>query len=294
MADLPHTADVRGADFPTLVIQRSYQTPVLVDFWAPWCAPCRMLSPILERLADDYAGKLFVAKVNTDTEPELARQYQIRGIPAVKLFRNGEVVGELVGVQPESTIRALIDRFAPNEIDASIERAAALGKAGQTADAVALLREALDKDATNDRAKIALAQLLCGQTPSGDIQARLQECAKLLDSLSVQSAGSPDVERLRLRLDLWRVVAGAPPRAELERVVAANPGDLRARYQLAAHLALAGDFEAAMEHLLEIVRRDRKFDDDAGRKMLVGMFHLLGNRHPLVTKYRALLSRTLS
>ncbi len=289
-----HVADISANDFATRVIERSHRQPVLVDFWAPWCGPCRTLSPILERLAEEYAGKLFVAKVNTDVEQELALAYRIRGIPAVKLFRDGKVVDEFVGVQPEPAIRAFVERFLPNELDALIERALSLGKTGQTAEAVALLREAVDKDARNDRAKIALAQLLCERPPLEDLQARLEECEKLLDSLSIRAAGKAEVEQLRFRLKLWRIAADAPPRAELERAVATNPADLRARYQLAARLAAGGDYEPALEHLLEIARRDRRFEDDAGRKTAVGIFHLLGNQHPLVVKYRALLSRILN
>lgn len=293
MAASPHIAEVSRADFAARVVGQSRRLPVLVDFWAPWCGPCRMLTPILERLADEYAGKLFVAKVNTDAEQELAMEYRIRGIPAVKLFRNGEVAGEFVGVQPESAIRALIDRFVPNETDALIEKAVALRDAGQMADAVALLREAVGKEPNNDRAKLALANLLCEQAAGGDV-GLLQECQTLLDSLSIRAATNPEVEQARTRLIMARVAAEAPPADELERTVAANPDDLRARYRLAARATLAGRYEPAMEHLLEIVRRDRKFEDDAGRKGLVGIFHLLGSQHPLVVKYRGLLSRAIS
>ncbi|HEX7044154.1 MAG TPA: thioredoxin [Burkholderiales bacterium] len=288
----PHIADVSRTDFAARVIEQSHKVPVLVDFWAPWCGPCRMLTPVLERLAEEYAGRFFLAKVNTDVEQELALQFHIRGIPAVKLFRNGRVVGEFVGVQPEPVVRDLIERFLPTEADIAVERADALAGAGRRTEALALLREAVAKEAANDRAKLALARLLLEE--ADERKEALDESERVLESLSIRAAGEAEVDNVRLRLSLHRIAAEAPPRAALEQAVAADPGDVRARYRLAARLALAGEYEPAMQQLLEIVRRDRKFEDDAGRKTLVGLFRLLGNQNPLVTRYRTLLSSALA
>ena len=294
MAELPYIADVTRSDFSARVIEQSHKIPVLVDFWAPWCGPCRMLTPIIERLAEEYAGKLFVAKVNTDVEQELALEYRIRGIPAVKLFRNGQLAGEFVGVQPESAIRALIDRVLPNETEESIDRALALAKTGESAEAVTLLRRTLDREPNNDRAKVALVRLLCEHMPEGEVAARVAECRKLVDSVSVRASTSPELEAARARLNLWGIVESAPPMQALERRVATDPDDHAARHRLAARLALIGQYEPALEHLLEIIRRDRHFNDDVARKTLLGLFSLLGKQHPLVVKYRGLLSRTLN
>jgi putative thioredoxin len=293
--DSPFVADVSRDAFTVQVVERSHKTPVLVDFWAPWCGPCRMLTPVLDKLAGDYRGKMFLAKVNTDVEQELATQYQIRGIPAVKLFRNGQVAGEFVGVQPESAVRALIDRFIPSETDAVVDQASVLAHEGKVAEAIALLRPAIERDARNDRAKIELARLLLSPLPTGDPPAtRVEAVQKLLDSLSVRIGAEPDVEALRARLDLARIVLDAPPLEELARTVAANAGDPQARYQLAARLALEGKYEPAMAQLLEIVQRDRKFKDDAARKALIAMFNVIGGRDPLVMKYRAILARAIN
>src|SRR5581483_800450 len=146
MADSPHIADVTTADFPKGVLEKSRDVPVLVDFWAAWCGPCRILPPLLTTLAEDYGGRFFLAKVNADSDPDVAVQYGIRGLPTLILFRHGAPVGQLVGVQPESAIRALIDRHLPNAADATAQRAAALHGAGQTEQALALLREALAAD----------------------------------------------------------------------------------------------------------------------------------------------------
>lgn len=287
-------AEVTRADFAAQVIDRSYQVPVLVDFWAPWCGPCRVLMPLLAKLATDYAGKFFLAKVNTDVEQELAMEYHIRGIPAVKLFRNGQVAGEFVGVQPESTVRALIDRFVPREIDAVLERVGAFEHDGRHAEAVALLRNAVDKDPRDDRAKIELARRLLSLDADGDPAAHADEAAKLLESLTLQTGANPEVEALRARLGLLRVAAGSPSRDALEQAVANDPDDLAARHQLAARFALEGRYEPAMEQFLELVRRNRSYGDEAGRKGMLAAFNLAGSRDPAVTRYRALLARTLN
>ena len=291
----PHVADVTRADFASNVVERSYEVPVLVDFWAPWCGPCRTLGPVLEKLAHEYAGKFFLAKVNTDEEQELAMEYGIRGIPAVKLFRDGQLATEFVGVQPEPAVRGLIDPFVPNETDALVARARAGARAGQPQEAIAQLRVALGENAHNDKAKIAIADLLLSERLSGSpLTQRVEEAQKLLDSLSLRVGASPDVERLRARLEFLRIVADAPSADELERELEKNPADHLSRYRLAARLALQGHYEQAMEQLLEIVRRDRKFNDDAARRTLLAVFNLIGSRDPLVIKYRGLLARAIN
>ena len=294
MAESPYIADVSGADFSQRVVDGSREAVVVVDFWAPWCGPCRMLGPILERLAEDYAGKLIVAKVNTDVEQELAQEFHIRGIPAVKIFRHGKMVNEFVGVQPESAIRALVEPLLPNEVDAVIERASVLARDGKTVESAALLREAAGSDPQDDRIKIELARMLVTEPVSQNHRASLEECRGLLDSLSLRSSADPEVERLRARLDLQYAAADAPPVEDLKRVVQNSPGDNVARFQLGARQALVGEFEPAMEQFLEVVKRDRSFGDDAARKALVGLFNSLGNKHPLTNKYRVLLSRQLN
>lgn len=294
MADSPHIAAVTRADFQTRVIERSRTIPVLVDFWAAWCAPCRMLEPILERVVEQYQGRLFLAKVNTDEEQELAQAYGIRGIPALKLFRHGQLVGELVGVQPEGALRQLIDPHLPTQADAEIERAANLAQAGEPDAAIALLRATVEREPQHARARLELVRLLCANASAADETARAQECQQLLDGLPVRAAAEPQAEALRARVELLRAAAGAPPLAQLERALAADANDSAARLQLGARLALAEKYEPAMEQLLELVRRDRAYGDDAGRRALLAVFTLLGPRDPRVAKYRAQLSRALN
>jgi putative thioredoxin len=230
--------------------------------------------------------------VNTDVEQELGVEYGIRGIPAVKLFRDGKVAEEFVGVQPESTVRALIDKFLPREADTVIERAISLARAGNTSGAIALLRDAVRLDPQNEKAAIELVRLLSASPEGSDLKERVEEAQRFLDSL--RAGANPEVDALRARLNLLRVVADAPPLEELKRILQTNPSDLNARYQLAARLALKGKYEDAMEDFLELVRRDRNFGDDAGRKGLVTVFTLLGNKDPRVTQYRTVLARALN
>lgn len=292
MADSSHVADIGRADFPERVIARSHQVPVLVDFWAPWCGPCRMLTPTLTKLAAEYGGKVFLAKVNTDVEQDLAIEYGIRGIPAVKLFRDGKVADEFVGVQPESTVRALIEKFLPRETDTVIERAISLAHTGNTPEAIELLRDAVVRDPQNEKAAIELVRLLSTSPEGHDLKQRVEEAQRLLDSL--RAGANPEIDALRARLNLLRAVADAPPLEDLKTILQTNPNDLDARYRLAARLALKGKYEDAMEEFLEIVRRDRKFADDAGRKGLLTVFALLGNKDPRVSQYRAVLARALN
>ena len=291
MVDSTYVRDVSGDTFQQQVIAKSHDVLVLVDFWAPWCGPCRALAPVLFRLAETYAGKIHVAKVNTDVEHALATEFQIRGIPAVKVFRNGHVVGEFVGVQPESTIKALVDKFLPNEIDELIQHANRLQRDGHTERAETLLREALTREPGSDQLKLALARLL---GIGGVNHLRIEEARGLLDSISIGSGKGPDIEALRSWLDLSDAALLAPPTEALERAIRANKADSSARFELGARLALAGDYEQAMGQLLEIVQEDRSFRDDIARRTLVGLFGTLGHQHPLTIKYRALLARALN
>lgn len=287
MSQSAYIAEVSQKDFDQMVLQRSHQVPVLVDFWAAWCGPCQMLMPLLARLAEEYAGKFFLAKVNTDVEQGLAAQYGIRSLPTVKLFKDGRIVDDFMGVQPERTIRALLDRHIPRPSDAMIDQGIAALRAGDAAQAERLFEQVLALEPNNDRARLELAGVQIAQ-------GRFEEAAALLDGLSADAKTAPRSAALRGRLEFARVAAGAPPASELERAIAANPGDCLARYQLAALCVLGGDYERGLAELLEIVRRDRKFGDDAGRKAMLAVFNLLGSGDERVKKYRTLLSSALN
>ncbi len=287
MSTSHHSADVTRADFEAQVINRSRTIPVLVDFWAGWCAPCKMLMPVLARLADEYQGRFFLAKIDTDKEKDLAARYGIRSLPTVKIFRNGEAVDEFLGAQPERVIREMIDRHVPRPSDALINEALRALEQGQTEKATEILVHAVEVDPANDRAKLQLAQLLLEG-------GRVQDGEKLLDNLSPDAKAGPAARALRARLELVRIAPAGPAAAELERVVAADPANSEAAYRLSAHKVLQGDYESALELLLQIVRRDRRFGDDAGRKTMLTVFNLMGGAGDLVKKYRNKLSMALN
>ncbi len=279
--------DVTLGDFDSLVLSRSHTTPVLVDFWAPWCAPCKMLMPVLARMAEQYQGKFYLAKVNTDVEQELAARYGVRSLPTVKLFRNGVVVDEFLGAQPESVIRELIDRHAPRPSDSLLAAARQSLARGETSQAGAILRQALETDPANDDVRMELARLLFDQ---GDTE----NAERVLDGLSPSSREKPEAVVLLARAEIARIAAAGPDASELERIAAIRPADSEAGYRLSAHKVLQGDYESALELLLEIVRHDRHFGDDAARKTMLTIFTLLGGKGDLVKRFRSQLSMALN
>ena len=287
MADSPYIADVIERDFDTLVTQKSREVPVLVDFWAAWCAPCQTLMPVLAGLAEEYRGKFFLAKVNTDAEQALAARYGVRSLPTVKLFKNGAVVDEFMGAQPERTIRVLLDRHIPRESDALVYQALLELQNGKPEQAVTLLQRARLNDPANDNVKIELARILAALS-------RIEEAAVVLDDLSADGKRVPEAVALMARLEFARIAAGAPSPAELEKRIAADPRDNEARYLLGVRQILAGDYEAALDQLLEILRRDRRFGDGAARKAMLKVFELLVDKPDLVRKYRGLLYSALN
>ncbi len=278
--------EVNEADFSARVIERSRELPVMVDFWAPWCAPCRMLTPILAKIAGDYAGRMELVGVNIDENSDLARAYRVQSIPLVQLYRDGAVVEEFLGAQPEGVIRALLQRHIERASDGAREAARAALTRGDAKHAEALLRQALADDPDNERLAPDLAGLLIET-------GRYDEAEEILDGLPAARALDEDIAALRARIKYGRLAAQAPPEEELRRAIAADPGDCEARYRLAARLIMEHSFEAALEQLLEVVRRDRAYGDDAARKAMLEVFALMGGEGPVVKRYRTLLSSLL-
>lgn len=287
MTHSPFIVDVTAASFETEVLSRSRELPVLVDFWAAWCGPCQMLMPVLAKLADEYQGRFMLAKVNSDEQQELASRFGVRSLPTVKLFRGGRVVDEFMGAQSEKTIRALLDRHIPRASDALIAQAVEASQAGRSDEALALLQRAVHTDPGNDRAKLELARQLIAT-------ARVADAEAALNALGGDARQSEEAVALRAQLEFARVVHAARGMDELIRAVTARPADSRARYELAAHHVVGGRYAAALDQLLEIVRTDRKFNDDAARKAMIAIFSLLGGQGELVNEYRRKLSMVLN
>jgi putative thioredoxin len=281
MRDTSHNYDVSEPEFAARVLEASKQVPVLVDFWAEWCGPCKMLAPTLTRLADAYNGRFMLAKVNTDEEPRLAREYGVRALPTVKVFKDGRVVDEFMGVLPESAVRAVIERHVEHESDKLRRQAEASLEAGDTATARRLLEEAAELDPDNPAVKIATAKMLMFTGAADRAQFILQ-------SLPVDVSMNPEVKRLQAQIGFAQVASTAAfDDSELERIVSTDPKDLQARYRLSAKKVLRGDYEGALEQLFEILRQDRSFEDDAGRRGMLSVFEILGGSGELVSRYRA-------
>ncbi len=266
-------------------MQASFEVPVLVDFWASWCQPCMVLMPVLAKLAEEYQGKFLLGKLNTEEEQEIAAQFGIRSIPNVKLFRNGQPVDEFMGALPEKAVREFLDRHVARESDAQIAQAREQLAAGDAAGAIALLNEALKADPENPRVTLTLAE---AQVATGDIAAA--EAA--LDGLPASERDKPEVAALRSHLFFEGRVAGAPDASELEARLAADPDDNEARFQLALRKVAGKDYDGAMELLLELMQKDRSYEDDAGRNTLLKVFELLGD-DPRVSRYRSRMASLL-
>ncbi len=275
--------EVGDQNFESAVIERSKQTPVVVDFWAPWCAPCRTLGPVLERLAQEYGGQFILAKVNVDQNPELSAALNISSIPMVLGFRDGQAVAEFVGAVPEAAVRKFLARVLPSEADRAAAKGDALRATGKIGDAQAQFKRALELDPRCERALVGLAAILASHDDHEEALTLLdrvgpgplsQEAAKLAAEIRVRQGGGGDEQQLRAR-------------------VAADPTDLEAGFLLAQVLAAASKHQEALGQYLEIVRRNREFRDDAARKAMLDIFDLLGPEHELTTRYRSELAKVL-
>lgn len=269
MADSPYIIDVTRENYAQ-VMEASFEVPVLIDFWAGWCQPCLALMPVLAKLADEYQGKFLLGKLNTEEQQEIAAQFGIRSIPNVKLFRDGQPVDEFMGALPERAVREFLDRHVARESDATVQQARDKLAAGDADAALAMLAQAREADPDNPRVALALAG---AQAAAGDVAA----AEATLDGLPANEQATPEVAALRSHLYFEGRVAGAPAAAELETRLAADADDHEARFQLALRKVVEQDYDTAMELLLELMRKDRGFGDDAGRSTLLKVFELLGD-----------------
>jgi putative thioredoxin len=274
--------DVGLADFEQQVIEESRRRPVVVDFWAPWCGPCKSLKPVLEKLAADYAGQFRLAKVNADDNQALAARYGVRGIPSVKAFVDGEPVDEFSGALPEGEVRAFLDRLLPSPAEAIRVQAAELREAGDTSGALQALAEASRLDPTHVGIRLDATEIMLDLGEA-------DEARRLLGTLPDDT--DPRVPQLRARLKFMG--EAGDDQAALVARIADHEDDLASRLKLANLYVAAGQYEAGMDQLLEIIQRDRDYEDDVGRKTLLTVFDLL-NGDPRVSQYRRKLASALN
>ena len=278
-----YASEVSSANFQAEVIERSREVPVLVDFWAPWCGPCRVLKPVLEKLAEQYQGKFRLVKINSDENPQLSAEYGVRSIPNVKAFVDGELADEFLGALPESQVRQFVDNLLPTQADLLRREAAQRYATGDAQAALDLLDQAAEVGPHSDRVLADRIEILLALGRVEEAQAAALQLGPL----------AADDRRIGALLARLQFAGGGEDTAALQRQVQADPANLDARLRLAKAEVAGQRYEAALEQLLEIIRRDRKWNDEAGRKTMLSVFDLLGGQHELVSKYRRLLASAL-
>jgi len=267
------------------VIERSKEVPVVVDFWAEWCQPCRLLAPILEKLANDFAGKFVLAKTNTDQTQAVVRQFQIQSIPAVYGFRDGELLDFFVGVLPEDQIKLWLERLLPTEAEQHAAEASKIAQIDPEG-AEQKYRQALELDGNLAKAKIGLAELLL-------TRGRLDECGDLIEDLERRGFLEPAAERIKADLDLHSKAREVGSVDECRAAVEADPDKPDLKLKLAEALAAAGQYQEALEIGLELVREHKQQFGEPARKIMVDIFQVLPNDSELTSTYRRKLAAAL-
>lgn len=279
MADSSYIYDVTAENFQQVVLQTSMSRPVLVDFWAEWCNPCKTLMPTLAKLADEYQGKFILAKVNTEAQQQLASHFGIRSIPCVKLFLKGQMADEFMGALPEAEVRSFIDKYIPRESDSLLAEAEQRLLQGDADGAGTLIQQAAQMDPGSLRVMLSNARYLA-------TVGRLEEAEQQLNALPDEEKRKPEVSAMLARLQFDRSSADTPPPEVLEQRLRENPSDSEAMHQLASHMIIQNDLEGALELLLTLMQKDRDYGDDAARKDMLRIFEMLGGQGELVKRYR--------
>ena len=285
MPETPHTFDASLPTFEQDVILKSKETPVLVDFWATWCGPCKTLGPMLEKLAAEFNGGFLLAKVDVDKEQQLAGYFQIKSVPTVMLVKDGQIVDGFPGALPETQIREFLKHHGVEAKAAAEAAAEAVAPPLDPHEEVLRLRAAVHAEPEKDELKLDLALALLN---TGNVA----ESEKLLDALPANLSTDDRAIKAHARLGFAGLLKDAPPRQPLEAAIAANPDDLRARHLLGVRLLLEGEPEAGLQQFLEMLRRNRAFEEQLAKRTLIDAFRIIDDAD-LVGAYRRKMAALL-
>ncbi len=282
-----YSIEVSEQNFQTEVIEKSKQVPVVVDFWAPWCGPCQVLKPVLEKLADEYQGKFYLAKINADENQSLSAQFGVRGIPSVKAVYNGKIVNEFTGALPEPAVREFLDQIIPNESEIKRQQAMSVYESGDLQAAMTLLNNAIELDENNFNAIINLASLLLEDNNS-------HAAKDVIEKLPTDMQLDENVRELLTRIELMERTSEIPDKQTLMQQMRDDDMNLQARLDLANHYISEQAYDDAFELLFDVLKKDRHYADEAARKTMLSVFTILGPQDPRVRSARKTLASLLN
>jgi len=271
--------DTQLQTFQADVLQQSMEAPVLVDFWADWCAPCKQLLPVLEKVVQEFQGSVLLAKVNADEQKELAAHLGVRSLPTVKLIVHGKVAGEFSGVQTEAQVRKFLQPHVSNPLVERLDQAKAMEQAGDYESALEILQGLNQSDPENMGIQVMIASIKLQQGAR-------DEARQILNAIPNEHRNSSGYKQLLSRLRFAEKADELDSREQLESRLSQNPDDLAALYQLAFHDILGNQLERGIQRLMTMMKADCQFQDGAAKHSLIELFDMLGAADPLVRTYR--------